>query len=469
MSKTTTPGPRIDLRILPKLPEILVSLLIISGTLALYGCSDENGAGISSQYSIVKGIVTDDSGSYSSSRYPGSGRMAKVGSAVQGATVVAMSASIGTTLETISDTTETDVEGNFSLTCETTGMRNVIIVATKGTTTWEAVVGSTLKLGETEYCQPLTGQSTAEAEVYTMIAGNTGSSPVTFADVVEVVSSRVASAADNSGNGIEQLAASVRAGEDAWTPAFLSSSVGNAQLAWVNAVQLARTTAEESLELSLNTAGENKALADNAFIDYLQAAQDAYVIEGVSRRAVAQIEAICSRAEANALLGADSSLIFAVTRQTDLVTAFMIKDAVDSSMQVLLASPVQLDSANEAGETLMQEIRNSSSPDEIDSSLKVYHDIIIQLAAEEAGRLGASGVVSADSKVNSAGGLRSMLLTTAVLQLSPGELVQVYAAFFQGVETDVQNDVSALPGVQMNSVAGILMLTNMMGSSERAP
>lgn len=460
---------RKDCGILSNLPDISLALLLISITVAVLGCGDENATGISSQYSIVRGIVTDDSGSYSSHRNPGPGSMANVASVVQGATVVAMSASLGPSLEAISDTTHTDAAGNFSLTCEATNIRNVIVVATKGTKVWEAVVGSNLNSGGTEYCQPLTEQSTVEAQVYVMLSRSAGSGAVTYADVVEIVSSPVASAAENSATGIEKLAASIAAGEQAWTAALWNSSVGNVPLGSTNVVEIARTTAEESLELSLNTAGENQVLADHAFVNYLQADQNAYVIEGVSRQAVAQIAAICARAETDAMMGADSGLVFAVTRQTDLVTAVMVKGAVDSSMQVLLASQSRLDSADAAGEALIEQIQSGSTLAGLDSSLKTYHNTIVQLTAEEVGEPAASGVILADSKINGVGGLRSTLLSTAALQLSSTDLVQVYAGFFQGVESLVHSDIGSLPGLQINSIAGILMLTNMMGGSKSTP
>ncbi len=448
-------------RSIPTPHGVVLALLLTSMIIAQWGCGDQNAAGVSSRYSIIKGTVTDDSGGYSFDRVAGFRTVSMAGSAVQGAKVVAMWAPSGGTLGPISDTAITDAAGGFSLTCGTTGINNVKVVATKDGRTWEAIVGSRLSLGGIAHCQPLTDQSTVEARVYSMLAGGSGSGSVALADIVEVVSSPVAAAAKNTDAGIEQLAASIKAGEETWILALQNSSIGNASLPTVNVVQLIRSTAEQALELGLNKAGENRALSENAFTVFLQEDQEAYLTEGVGTQAVAQIAAICSRAETNALTGADSTLKLEVTRQTNLITAFMVKDAIDSSMRALLASQLKLDSANAAGEALMEEIQGSYTSAEIGSALSTYHDTILRLTANAVGGEQASQVTAADSLINAVIGLKPNFLRVISLQLSAGDLVQIYASFFQGVESETKKVVSPLPAYEVNAIASILMLTNM--------
>lgn len=450
-------------QILSRHARILLPLLLISSLPFMSGCGNQNPAATSSQYSVIQGTVTDDSGSYSFDGMTGIGKSAAPGSAVQGAAVIAMWAPPGGTLGPVSDTSITDAAGEFSLTCGTTGISNVIVVATKDGRTWEAVVGSRLSLGGIEHCQPLTDQSTVQALVYSMLEGGAGSGDAALADIFEVVSTPVSVAALNSDAGVQQIAASIRAGEEVWPIALQNSSIGNASLPTVYVVQLIRSTAEQALELSLNKAGENRALSESAFTEFLQADQDAYLTEGVSRQGVAQIAAICARAETSALAGGDSKLRFEVTRQTGLVTAFMISDAIDSSMRALLASQTQLDSANAAGNALMNDIRGSSTASEIGSAMRAYHDTIVRLTADAVGGEQASQVATTDNLINTAVGLRPNFLQVISLNLSAGDLVQTYASFFQGVESKTKMTVGSLPAYELNAIASILMLTNMTG------
>ncbi len=427
----------------------------------LWGCGNDNVAGVSSQYSIIKGVVTDDSGSYSLASAAALGRVAAARSLLPGATVVAKWAPGGGTLQAISDTTETDAAGRFSLTCQSTNINNVTIVATKGSTVREAIVGSNLSLGGTEYSQPLTGESTVQAQVYSAMAGGAGPGAATLADIVEVVSAPVAAAAGNSLADIDELATSIEAGDAARLLSLQNFSVGSASMQAASAIELLRTSAEQDLESSLFTAGENAAMSAHAYMDFLHADENAYLLQGVGRLAVAEIYAICARGEMNHLVGPDSTFDFALVRQTSLVTAYMVIDAIDSSLEGLLATQVQLDSANAAGETLTNAIQNSPGLAAVDASLRSYHDTIIRLTDEVIGGSMASHVSSIDSTINNIVGLRPNLLKVASLPLSANDLVQAYSSFFQAVESECTLYITSLPGVEKASVAAILILTNM--------
>ncbi len=425
------------------------------------GCGDEKAAGVSSQYSVITGLVTDNPGTYISKRDYHGARPKEVASPIQGATVVAMWVQPGGTPEAISDTTETNANGKFSLTCDVTDINNAIVVATKGSTVTEAIVGATLTLGGTEYCQPIDEQTTIQAELYTGLVGSSNLESGTYPDIVFLVSEPVAAAAESDTADIEQLASAITAGENAWINAMENSSVGNVAAGTTDQINLSRIKAEQSFESSLYSDGENTALAKTAFINYLRADQNSYLISGVSPEAVAEIATVQARAELNALSNSNSILRFAVKRQTSLVSAIMMTSAIDTSLELLFPPQTTLDSATIAGHNLAANLENSTTTAEIDSAFESYHGTILRLTAKALGGLVGLQVAAIDADISAANGPRAALLSVSTLQLPPGDLVRTYAAFFQEVNSEVKSELTGLPTFEVSSIASILTLTNM--------
>ncbi len=439
-------------------------IFLITTTVVFAGCADENGTGVPSQYSIITGMVTDDSGSYFSG---GNATLSKVngsGSVVQGASVSALWVQPGMPTESISNTIVTDSTGEFSLTCDVTDIKNAIVSATKGGKTWEAVVGATLNLGGTEYCQPLNDQSTVQAEVYKLLAGNSLTSDVTYADIVMSVSKRVAGAVESNSADVYDLAEAITAGEDAWVAAMLNSSVGNASLSTLGVVKLTRGSAQQEFDAALNKAGENQSLASAAFENYIQDNENAYIIEGVNVESVAEITAICSRAEINSLSQADLQLTTSLLDQMSIVTAFSMKSAVHKALKSFFPNQALLDSADTAAASLIDNIAARQTLTGPGAAFNVYHDVIVRLTEEVVGHPLASEIAAIDSTVNSPGGIRATLFNVVSLHLSSVDLVQAYAAFFDSIKEQVSSKLTSVPGPEGNAIAAVLIMTNMEGT-----
>ncbi len=437
------------------------AILLAAFLLSLFGgCSKGNSTDSTAQYSTIRGTVTDDPGGYVAGRSGGPFYLAKTSSTVQGATIVAMRVMTGGSLTEISDTVQTDANGNFSLLCDATGINNVVVVATRGSSKWKAVVGSTLNQSATEYCQPVSNQTTAQADVYTKMVADVGADAVTLADVVSCVNSSVAAAVQGDATAEAQIAASIEAGENVWEEAMLNSSVGNASQYQVNTLLVARTTAEEALESSLNASGGNQAAAQTDFQNFEEADLNAYVTQGISAETVAKVEEIFARTITNASASTDASVKFALYRQAAQLRAFAIKSGIHAKMQIIGATQTEIDSADTAGATLQSWIRGSTSSGQIDAAFKAYHDAVLNLAAEAIG-VNSSAMTNVDAQINAGGGAKGILFGAISIQPSTQLLVQAYASFFNAVSSAANSSLTTMSKSQVDAVAQILILANM--------
>src|SRR5665647_1985753 len=79
------------------------------------------------------------------------------------ATVIMAEVQADGSLKTVStQSVQTDVNGHFVIETNTSSAKNLVVVATKGSSEWQSVVSAEVKSGKTVYAQPLNSESTAE-------------------------------------------------------------------------------------------------------------------------------------------------------------------------------------------------------------------------------------------------------------------------------------------------------------------
>lgn len=163
------------------------------------------------------------------------------------------------------------------------------------------------------------------------------------------------------------------------------------------------------------------------------------------------------------VVGCGDQSAVGVPSQYSIITAFVIKAAVHSALQGLFPPSSRLDSADTTGSELITKISDTESLSGVTSAFSAYHDAVVQFTSESVSRPEGSEILTIDSTINAADGLRSNLFRVIKLPLSTKDFVQTYAAFFQGIQSDVKAGLSSLPGVESDDIASILMLTNMIG------
>src|SRR3972149_1903348 len=199
------------------LPVLLVSLFSV---IFVIGCSDNNNNPVGNNPdspSKVQGKATDNSG-FQKSR--------STNSNIEGATVILARVKADGSLETVSNASvQTDVSGQYTVETNVDGESNLVVVATKGSSKWEAVVSSTVKNGITVYAPPMNDETTVEAGVYASIKAS-GDVNVTFADIASTINSEIATQVKGNASAMADLAASIKPEAEAKVKAFPGSEVG---------------------------------------------------------------------------------------------------------------------------------------------------------------------------------------------------------------------------------------------------
>lgn len=165
----------------------LIIVVTIIASLFLASCSKNDPVGSSVGTSKVAGRVSSTNGlqksTFSESTLSG----------VQGATVVLVQVQADGSLKTVStQNIQTDAAGKFVVETNLTGTGNLVVVATKGTMEWKAIVSSKVQSGTTVYAPPLTTESTAETNIYIKLVSEGHASDFDEADLKLLLNAQAA-------------------------------------------------------------------------------------------------------------------------------------------------------------------------------------------------------------------------------------------------------------------------------------
>ncbi|MCK9280591.1 MAG: hypothetical protein M0P71_08220 [Melioribacteraceae bacterium] len=153
---------------------ILGFLLVVISLVFVIGCSDDESA--------VEVKVSDNS--QVEGRVYGDESLSKIlaktssAQAVSGAAVILAQVQADGSLKTVSNkSVTTDAEGKFLIETNLSGVKNLVIKATKDNMQWKAIVSAEVKKNTKVYAPPVNKDSDSRAELYISLAveGKTGS------------------------------------------------------------------------------------------------------------------------------------------------------------------------------------------------------------------------------------------------------------------------------------------------------
>ncbi len=417
---------------------------------ALSGCSKSNSGNPISpqQVSTVSGQVFGQQGLAKRSAVSSSN------SGVQGATVTLAQVQADGSLKTVSvSSARTDASGSFSVVTDLTGVSDLVVVATNGAVSWEALVSAQVEHGTTVHCQPLTDQTTVQAEVFAKVLADGKSGEVTTADIELYVSQSVAAAVLSDANAITKLAAALEAEATAQVSAFSQFGASQAQLQTAAA---SRTQVQIALESSLYSAAGDSLGDYLALQTYYTGSVAAFVATGIPLDACAKAEQISCAALVNAASGISASAQFALEQSASLIRAVLIGQTISTEFSVGGATQGQIALVTAANNTLLAEMEVSTAPDEMAAAFAAYHDAILTQLKAMVGNSGAS-VGSVDSAINGTGGAKTVLQAAVTTASSTSAIVQAYVTFFNSVGTAL-NGVNGLNAAQLNAATQIVAL-----------
>lgn len=430
------------------------SVIFILGLISCSKNSDLSGT------SKVSGRVTDSSSTGVAPIQRVGSNVSSVG--VQGATVILAEVQADGSLKTVStQNVQTDVNGNFVVETNITSEKNLVVVATKGTTEWKAVVSAEVKSGTTVYAQPLNSESTAEAEVYARLKATGKTSVVSQADVQLYLNSDVAAQIKGNTSAEDQFISCLETRSQANTQACSNSYYGITSTQ-IQTITDAKVQAQIAYETALYNSSDSESAAA-AFVNYQKAIISANATANVNVETFAKLSEICSRAYLNASASMSSQVSFACAKSEYMSDAFILDQAMQTKFQAVGATSTQSGAVVTAGVTLTNSIASSVSVSQIVTAFAQYHSSIVS-QLKLALNAQATTIDTIDSSINGMVGAKATLNASIGAGVSTNILVNAYVSFCNSIKTLVQNSLStATSATQLSAAADILVLANING------
>lgn len=421
-------------------------------------CSkDSNPVDSGNANSKVSGKVTGDPGLYKSLQKT-SGTESSQG--VSGAAVILAQVQADGSLKTVStQSVQTDVNGNFTVETNLSSAQNLVVVATKNTSTWKAVVYSQVGSNTTTYCQPVNTQTTAQADVYSQLVVSGQASAVSTADLQMYLNSSVAAQINSSTSAESQFASCLTSESQVRTQAYSSAYFGISASQWTT-IENARAQSLASFQTSLYNHVDSQSSIGQDFQTYQRAFISAYTNANVKIESYAKLLRISSRACVDLSAQMSSSASFAVYQSVYAYSALVLRSACESKFQDAGAASAQMSAVSNAGVTLSASIANATTVSQISNAYVQYHNTLtaqlkVVLSAY------ASLVDTIDASINGTTGIKATLNASLTGTVSTSQYITAYTTFNNSLATLVQTTLTGATSAQVNSASEILILANM--------
>jgi len=421
----------------------------------LISCSKNSDYSNGGSNSKVSGRVTESSGLKSASLKSG-----QATAGVQGATVIIAEVQANGSLNTVStQSVQTDVDGKFVVETKMSGAKNLVVVATKGTTELKSVVSAEVKSGTTVYAQPLNTETTAEAEVYARLIATGKINVISQTDVQLYVNADVAAQIKGNESTQDQFISSLEVAAQAKTKASGNSYFGisNSQL---QTITTANAQAQADFEAALYNADDSQSADEEKFDNFQKAIVSAYASANVKAETYAKLSVISSKAFVNATANLSLPVYFASAESNYLRVAFIIRQAIEAKFLEAGASGAQSSAVVSAGANLTSSIKSSVSINQIADAFVQYHNAIIaQLKLTMSAQVNTIDMM--DASINGIVGIKAMLNGSIYATASTDAIVNAYVNFSNSCKALVQSNMSGVMSAQVNTASEILLLANM--------
>jgi hypothetical protein len=410
-----------------------------------FACSDDAPT-IPGATSKVEGRVTDDIGFDALAKSMGN---------VEGAAVtIARVQSDGSLLTVSNDTVFTDANGQFLVETDADGERGLIVVATKGTDVWRALISAELKQGTTIRCQPLNDETTLEADIYLSVVENGLTDLVYYTDIAPNIDTDVANMLSGNAGAVDELTAAFEAKAGAHSGILNDTTIGGTE-SQLEALVIARMQAQASLEAALLQA-ENQAAIDAAFDQFNEAAVNAYAESGLSLAACATAREVSAKALLKNTASLSSELQFGLNQMAARLRAF----AVDRAVQASFADLGATEGVSVAGAVLRTSVSGASNIAQIETAFADYHDTIIDGMQNVSGD-NAAAILTIDTAINASAGAKLILDATVSAAITTDALVDAYAAYISATRTLVEGTLSGANSTEVEAISNIIVLVNL--------
>jgi hypothetical protein len=423
----------------------LVLALLATGTVLLAGCSDDEDDDVDDDVSVVTGRVAG-----------GAGNLAPT-PAIVGATVSLARIDASGNLVTVSDAPAvTDAQGNFRLETDLDNVRNLVVVADKGSTHLEAIVPGAVQNGQEITSVPLTTETTLEAQVWKGVVADNRASTVVYADVAAYVTPALAGNLSGNAASIEAVTTAIETEATARNAVLADASFGisSSELATINN---ARATALANFADDI-AAADTQAEIDAAWQDWYTADAQAYLSSGLTLDQAVRLTEISSRAYVNSVATLNSTTELSALRGAALTRAGLLRLATLEAFTDAGTPNAERTLVANAGATLVTSINNAATDAAVATAFDTYHDTLLaRLQAVYPSR--ATAIASGDAAIYAPLGPRETLTTAVATSTDAGVLLPAYMTYYDAAETSVSTALAGATATELELVTRVLVGT----------
>lgn len=428
-----------------------LAVVCLVGSFLFFACEGDDTPTVPEEISQIEGQVTDEEGF---------NMLAKSIGPVEGAAVTVARVQTDGSLNTVSnDTVQTDASGQFLIETDVDGERSLVVVATKGSNEWQAVVSSEVQRGAVVSCQPLNDETTLEAEIYINMVVEGQTDRVPYANIASNIDRDVATRVNGNTTAAAELTAAFQAEAQAHNEVLTDPIIGGTS-SQLEAVMIAKTQAQASLESALHEANSNQSAIEAAFDEFHQATIDAYIESGLSVESYAKAREVSAQALLKNATNLSSEVHFALNQRTAELRAIVIDQAVRESFTALGATEAEMATAIDAAAALRTSVNDALNPDQIAAAFQNYHDTIVnELQAVASAH--ATAIVTMDTAINAATGAKLILDGALSAAITTEAIVDGYVIFFDAIATLVETSLSAASSTEIEAISDVLIHVNM--------
>ena len=424
-------------------------IILTAGLILISGCGKNNPTAPAGTPATVEGRVNGNGGYQ---------RMAKSSavSGIGGAMVLLAEIQVDGSLQTVSSgSITTDADGKFALETNLDGVKNLVVVASKDSEKWEAVVTSEVKSGSVVYSQPLNDETTSETEIYLTAKAN-GDNIIGYDEIAAYIDSAIAAQIKTDHSLIGSVEASIQTSVDAQQKAYIVGGI-NISSTDEAKIEAAKADAKASLDRNLYFSSDQTSI-DAAFNAYNKDILNAYLNAGVSAVTLVKVLEISQCAFVNYV---DHSAInlkakFELNQNSAERKSELLNLAVQSEFSENAGSQDQLNGLINAGSRLISAVEEASDTAEINAAFNAYRsdlsDVLTVTLGLDPGTFSALQSIVTD--------LKSSLYTSIGTTSSADAIVAAYISFYSGVSNAVTGSVNSPDSSKAKLIADAFIMLN---------
>lgn len=378
---------------------------------------------------------------------------------VDGAVVTAATISASGSIEMLEDTeTEVESSGEFTLEADVSTTDEIVVVAENEGSQLMGYISAELENGSSYTIKPLDTESSAETEVFIQLKNDGDAEIVHKSDIETIITSNSAAEIYGDASATAEVATAVSNSAQARSE-FFSEFSENAE-SDLDAYFETMTDAQFSYEMTLNSsssADEQEA----AFDGYLETKVSAYSDASLNEKQTAEF----LHAQGNVIVNSMSSVSSEVQTEARHSSSTMIAIATDNAVQARAESSDMsaetVSAIADAGVTLRSEVQGSGgSESTINAAFETYHEDV-RSAIENDSSVEGTAVVTIDTEINVAGGVKSSFDSTLTGLVDVSTLADLYLGFSNDVDAIVDTNSALIGDIDAEVLSDIMVLINL--------